>query len=760
MEGGSESERTQRLELILQQVESLPTLPAVAMRLLQVTGNDDSDARQVTEIVQSDPALTSRVLAMCHKADKGVREPVTTVDRAVVLLGFEAIRNAVLSIKVFELFADRSGNEVEVVKGFSQAGFWRHSLAVAVAAELLAEEQRDFRDELNPSEAFVCGLLHDLGKLVLDHLLPKSYERVIEVTEQHQLNISDVERRVIGLDHHTVGKRLAEHWRLPHVLQDCIWLHGAPYQSLPEIKNRRMVGLVGLADLLARKNHLGYSGNYHLGETLESKAEEAGLDASCVVRVTEALHEELQRRAEVIGLGDSPSRTLFLQSIMQANEVLGRLNRKLEERREQSHEQTSVLEEITEFHKESLAPGRNVQDALGSVVISAERVFGKGYYGILYQNSAGQPWLINQYGEDGRVAHGQYVDPPVHSPNLAKLMEENSASMGMMGFLPWIADYLLESQDVREVRLLPLKCRWGSAAVLLHDRRDLPTGLQLESLTHTWGAAIGAAAQHQGARRLGEQLVESNRQLVEAQDSLLENQSMARLGEMAAGAAHEMNNPLAVISGRAQLLASRLEMGSREQQDADQIWRQADRLSDLITALRLFAEPPRPKIAVIAIEDIVDEAIHQMKQVEPEAEAPVVTGPEEALKLRTDGEHLSTVLGVLLTNAAQAEPRSRIRVDASVDDLNDRLMFKVKDDGVGMEAAALEHAFDPFFSAKPAGRRVGIGLAKAKRLLEGLGGAIELNSAPGIGTTAIVTLPLDLATTEEASMVMSGESDA
>ena len=80
--------RAQRLELVLQQLDGLPTLPAVAIRLLQVTTDDDSDAQQVIELVRSDPALTTKVLSLCRTADRSSRTPITTVDKAVVLLGF------------------------------------------------------------------------------------------------------------------------------------------------------------------------------------------------------------------------------------------------------------------------------------------------------------------------------------------------------------------------------------------------------------------------------------------------------------------------------------------------------------------------------------------------------------------------------------------------------------------------------------------------------------------------------------------------
>ncbi len=731
-----------RIELILQQVEALPTLPAVAMRLLQLTSDEDSNARQVIDLVRADQALTAKILAMCHSASSGVRGDAVTVDRAVVLLGFEAIRNAVLSIKVFEAFAEESEPDDEAdAAGFSRPSFWRHCLAVGIAAELIAAAHPHQR-ELKPANAFVCGLLHDLGKLALEHVLPKSYDRVIELTETAHADIAEVERKILGIDHHTAGKRLAEHWQLPHVLQDCMWLHGTSYDSVPNVKHKPVVGLINLADLVVRRQHIGYSGNHKLRDTVESRAEAMGLDPRRVIAASENVMEELERRASLLGLGGSPSRKLFLESIMQANAVLGRLNAKLESRRQLTEGQGRALESISRFHEKSTVPGRNVQHVLAQVVASAGSVFGRGFYAMLYQAAGDASWQISQYSTDGRPLRSQLIDPPPSIEKLSSLGEGDPLPMDWMSILPWVSDYLMESDDMRQVRLLPLPCGWGTASVLLHDRQVLPPSAQLQALVHTWGASIAAAAQHEGARRMGEQLAEVNREMAEAQQALTRSQTMAQLGEVAAGAAHEMNNPLAVISGRAQLLASALAEGSKHREDAQLIFEQSQKLSDLITALHLFADPPAPKPASVAVVDVLEQAVRRVKRRRPGAPAVKVSAINDLPPLWTDRDQVAAAIAELMLNALQAEPRSPIQIRLQIDLLRDQLVFGVVDDGVGMDEHTLNHAFDPFFSAKDAGRRTGLGLAKARRLIERLGGDIDLESQPGEGTTARLRIPL------------------
>ncbi|MFT3785784.1 MAG: HDOD domain-containing protein [Tepidisphaeraceae bacterium] len=253
---------------MLQQLEQLPTLPAVAVRVLELTSQDKTSAKEVVAVIESDPSLTARILRVVHRSDGGLRADINSIDRAVVFLGFEAVRNAALAVGVFETFGPSSTTEKASLTGgrrFNREDFWKHCLAVACMSELIAETIKGARKDspVEPSDAFVAGLLHDIGKVAIDAALPKSFARVVDACEMLRGNIADVERTVIGLDHMVVGKRLAERWMLPQVLRDVIWLHGQLPQALPEnVRNPHLVSVVTLADILVRQQHIGYSGNY------------------------------------------------------------------------------------------------------------------------------------------------------------------------------------------------------------------------------------------------------------------------------------------------------------------------------------------------------------------------------------------------------------------------------------------------------------------------------------------------------------------
>jgi len=765
----SDLPKPRRIELILRQLDTLPTLPAVAARLLQLTASDESHAREVVELVAADPALTAKVLSLCRAADKGVRSDVVTVERAVVLLGFTTIRNTVLSLKVFELFGseekktNRRVNEPaeEDYEPFDRAGLWTHALAVGVLAELIAKAHPGQHD-LNPEQAFVCGLLHDIGKLAMDQVLPRSYARVVEVCKNKRCSIAEVERLIIGIDHHTAGKRLAEQWGLPHVLQDCIWLHGSPYEALPNLPHRRMIGVIGLSDAIVRRLMIGFSGNQGLVTDTDVLIERLGLSKPAVDSATAALYDELERRGKMMGLHDTPSQQVLIESIQKANEALGRLNQQLAVRSKQVAGQSRVLEVIAAFHA-SASPGRSVQDVLDAVMHSARSLFGEGFYAMLYPSRAAEgreEWLIGERAVGSEITRYQAIDPPPSAPDLIAMDANQPMTMNLMGLLPTITDYLIGAEDLRKVQLLPLASGWGTAALLIHDRPEVPAWPVLHPLLTTWGSAIAAAAQHEGAKRMGEELNDANLALAEAQDRLLQTESLARLGEMAAGAAHEMNNPLAVIAGRAQLLSMSLPNGGKEQQSAQLIYKESHRLSDLITALHLFSNPPQPDCRPVELLGLLDDVVRTVRlgRSKRERAAEISMAVKDRLPIvHCDPPHVARALTELLLNAIQSNPRSVVHLSAFTNPANETVVIQVIDDGDGMDARTLSHAFDPFFSAKPAGRQVGMGLPRAQQLVLAHGGRIDLESQPGKGTTATITLPIRGRATDALDLALEAE---
>ncbi|MHC4428531.1 MAG: HDOD domain-containing protein, partial [Planctomycetota bacterium] len=639
--------------------------------------------------------------------------------------GFEAVRSAVLSVQVVELFDDlpSAGGEVREHPVFDRRIFWEHSLAVGVACELLAET-RGLRGRVHRSEAYISGLLHDLGQLVLHVILPASFDRVCDLAEARGLSLDHACRRVIGIDSHTAGKRLAEHWHLPHALADVLWLHGQPFDSVPDLPHRETIGLVTLADALVRRQHITTVGR---------------------------LHDEVSERARLLGLDTETTTGLLLRSVSRANDVLGRMNDDLRSRVAGYETQVRSLQAITDFHAAAM-PSGSVVTVLGKVVKSASSVLGEGFYGMLYQAKVGQSWQLLQFASDGRVLRSDLIDPPMAAGAVEELGDDLQVSMQALAILPWLTDYMGDADNLHNVRLLPLRCGWGVSAVLMHDRPldDGASRLQLDALSRTWAAAIAAASQHQGAKRLGEELAEANRALTDAQEELTRSQAMAAVGEVAAGAAHEMNNPLAIISGRAQILAERCSDRTLKSMAA-QIFEQSHRLSDMITAMRSVAEPAVPDVRPIELTALLERIVQDFSPKRT-GEASIELVVEEGLPrtVHLDPDQITRAVHELLRNAIEAGPAKQIELGVQIDGSNDRLKIQVADKGPGLSKHALAHAFDPFFSDKPAGRQRGMGLAVARQIVEAHHGRLTLENAPAGGAIGTILLPLEPASAQRS----------
>ncbi|UCD74196.1 MAG: HDOD domain-containing protein [Phycisphaerales bacterium] len=727
-----------RVELILQQLDELPTISAVAVRLLELTTAEDSEAREVIELVESDPALAGKVLALCRCNTRGRASNVATVERAVLLLGFDAVRSAVLSVQVFEVF-DRmvslGGETRDSEPVFDRVMFWQHSLASAVLASAMAS-RKGTPGPPTPGEAFTAGLLHDLGALALHVLLPVSFDKVCRFAEAHGVTLDEACSRIIGLDTRTAGKRLAEHWALPKSLTDVLWLHGQRFESLPDLPHRWLIGVVTLADIVARQQYSAPAGHVPRGDDGKLLCGALGLETTILEDLAENLHEAVTARAAGLDLRMRHDQTILLRSVSRANEALGRANNALRHRAATAQQQARIIRAIAGFH-ESTAPGQSVLDTLGQVVRSAKEILGGSFFATIYQSRDGEPWELVRLSDAGRPLETRLVDPPSATRLLTDLADRAQVSMRAITVLPLLEEFLNGVTDLEQIKLMPLRCGWGVSAVLAHDcpvdeDEDLD---QLEALSRTWAAAVAAAAQHAGAKGLGEQLADANRVLVETQSTLAKHQTMAALGAIAAGAAHEMNNPLAVISGRSQLLAERLREPEQRLM-AEQIAEQAHKLSDMISALRDFAEPPSPKRSKTDLRELVFRIVQRHCPTDPDGPSINTILPDILPPAFIDPDQINVALGELIRNATESKGVRHIELRVQTDPLDDRLKIQVTDDGEGMSLSTLAHAFDPFFSAKPAGRQPGLGLARARRIAEAHGGQVELVNGPSVGAIA------------------------
>ena len=747
----------QQLDLFVRRLQGLPTLPQVARRLLELTAaatEDDSPGGPerldaITAVVSSDQSLTARVLSMAGGG---------TVQQAVRQLGIEGIRAAVLSIQVFQTLVPG------IDSGLDRSAFWRHCLAVASAAEMLSQR---LRPAIDSPEAFLCGLLHDVGKLALEQCLPKSYRRVLEAAGRRKGNIAEYERLIIGVDHCIAGKRLAQQWLLPQAVQEVAWLHHQPFEALPpSLPRRELIALVGLADAVARREGLGFSGNYSFPHAVGEMAGPLGLSETDVSQVAQGLAQRLQHHAATLGLDEAGHEPPYPSALAGAAAELAEANQQLRRKASTLETQAKAFTHLRDFFS-GLSPQSTVPDVLaGAAAVVA------GVCGI--EPTRAHPIVVYSCGEEAQAVLAGRLDGSSGPAwrtlsraagfDAARGAADDGAAQVMQALLA-DPDSLAEWIDVDCCLHQPLVCagRWVGG-LLLPQAAPLPEAPAREILQALAGAAALALAIVQGKTQavlLSEQLTVASQVLADAQEALAEARTATAIGEMAAGAAHELNNPLAVVSGRAQRMRDRA--GSEEER---KVWKliaeQAQRISDIITELMAFASPAPPSPQAIEARALLAAAAEAFSSsAHPQSKAARVdieVGPEVP-PAWADAKQMQEVLVELITNAANAaadqggavpaaqggakpRPGPHVVLSAQCDELSGgAVLLTVADEGPGMDEPTAQRAFAPFFSSRPAGRRRGMGLPRARTAVENNGGRMWLRSKAGQGTTVFMLLP-------------------
>lgn len=745
-------------ELVLSHLDSLPTLPAVVIELLQITADDESGAGEVIKLLRSDQSLTAKILSLAGSAAPGVRGPVKTLEKAVPLLGFVAVRNIVLANSVFECFTKPSAQTK--VGAFDRPEFWKHSLAVACGARRLGLARRELR--IDPEGAYLAGLLHDIGKVALDTIFPKAYDRVAAQANHSRGDIADHERVILGVDHTVAGRRLAERWRLPRDLQDAVWLHHLAADALPSsVANPRLIGLVQLADTVAREQRIGYSGNHAFYELSPRLAQRMGYTSEHVAAVVQPLAADVAEHAARLGLDTETADDVHVKAMTRANVELGRLNTELLLSNRRLAAGARCFKAISQFERElgDWSDPSAVVAALANAAATALQHPRVIAFGLREGGSvADVSWVGAAPEERGHFtqavpadlatwlgeARGQIDALIVHTPQVLRALLVPALPPAERG-TPWLLPVFHGGELVGGI----VHLSEADERARLADQAD-----ELRSFLSSVGLALGRANAQSAARRLSEDLAETNRRLQQMQAELLRSRTLSMIAEMAAGAGHELNSPLTVISGRAQMLASMLK-DPEARRVLKMISEKAHECSGVVTELMNFARPRPPHLAPVDLRELlaaVRAAWLERSNMSPSRirletgrPAPAGEAADRAAPVLAlvDRDQISAVFDELVANAADAvaDGDGHIVLGCQPALQEDTLEVLVQDTGCGMTPAVLQRAFDAFYSHRNAGRGRGLGLPRAYRIVEAHGGRIWLESRPDEGTTAHVLLP-------------------
>jgi HD-like signal output (HDOD) protein/ActR/RegA family two-component response regulator len=247
-------------EEFLPEVAELMAVPFVVERVLTLTGSEDSGAEDLEKVILTDPSTTAAILRRANSAMYGGVRKISQLIDAITRIGFRQVRTLVLGLKMVEMFhKDRKS------LGLDRLKFWKHSVGVAMMARMLCRRAGLRKLE---EDAFICGLLHDLGKIILDEHFPQGYEKALDVMVTERLSLEDAERAIFQIDSEKVAESILTSWNFPGVLVDVIGCHrnlASIYASL-EGQSKDLAEVIWTAKSLVMTMQIGASGDRVLSD--------------------------------------------------------------------------------------------------------------------------------------------------------------------------------------------------------------------------------------------------------------------------------------------------------------------------------------------------------------------------------------------------------------------------------------------------------------------------------------------------------------
>lgn len=285
------SDREARYDLAISRLNDLPTIPNTLLRIWKLVDSPNCSAADLEKVITMDQALSSKILRLSNSPYYGVRCEVTSCRMAITLLGFNTVRNMSICVSVASAFlpAKDKGCLLDLVS------LWRHSVSCGIVAKLLAKKA-GYDDS---DAAFSAGILHDIGKFVMNLCLTGEYGAVLKEVREKGMSIREAEKAVFSADHSYFGARFAKMWGFPKILIRAIENH---HEDRGEDEQIDLEEVVSLANKITKSLKLGFSGDPVEEEVEVDKLSRFGIDGEGVERFYDKVKEQVISAQEFMTL--------------------------------------------------------------------------------------------------------------------------------------------------------------------------------------------------------------------------------------------------------------------------------------------------------------------------------------------------------------------------------------------------------------------------------------------------------------------------
>jgi len=229
------------MDKLIQKIEQIPTIPMVSQRIMEIAGDEEAPFKDFVRIIEKDQALAAKILRVANSAFYGFLSSVSSLEHALVILGINEVKSIVLGCSVYNFFSQSESD------AFNRTRFWKHAIICSQVARLLGIHFNTRNDD----SLFLAGLIHDIGKVVLDQYFHEDFVQIIEHISLTKTTFSKAEKKILGTTHCQIGAKLLKQWRFPDEVIMQILYHHAPWHDKNYGTNTIIIYLANVLTKLA-----------------------------------------------------------------------------------------------------------------------------------------------------------------------------------------------------------------------------------------------------------------------------------------------------------------------------------------------------------------------------------------------------------------------------------------------------------------------------------------------------------------------------
>lgn len=707
-------------ETVFQRIKEsghVPVLPEILVRLLEACDNQATPLAQVASLIDKDPSLSYKVLQLVNSAYFGLKTTYSGVDQAVVYLGANSVKNMAVTAAVHQVFNSELFTSLTY---FNIHSFWHHSLKCACLSRRIAEHN----GQANPDDAYLGGLLHDLGKLVLVSAYPEQYEAVLAESPP-QDDLLETEQSHIGANHAEIGAWLVADWNLNSLIGDAISYH----HETPE----RVTGAFPLVKIIYAANQLSKNGSREAAHGIVDAL--LGLGGEDLGQIIEAADEEILQISSELGIvveSTSPEDGQEGRTVIVAQEG-ATLHANLASRIKGISLLSGFLENMTQ--------AENRETMIRAFEQSLQVLFGFDRT-ILLLPDRDEVLLSGSVSSSNKLRGlSQELILPIQKSSSRIVKAYRSRSLGYLKEaeeLENLADrQVLSALNCRVVALVPLAAEMQEVGVALVGLPETMTELSKNNYrllkTIAQQAGMSLYLDEMKARKAEE----------------IETERQAAISMTARKFAHEVNNPLGIIHNYLTTLKMKVADEENIKKELGIISDEINRISAMINQLDTFAQASFSASDLTNVNNVISDIVQLVKSsfLNDTATEVIFNSDPDLPLIRTSPDGIKQIIINLLKNGSEAMDgegtlvvtTSRKQLSGSDDD--GEIVIRVEDNGPGLPATVKENLYTPFISTKGIGHS-GLGLSIVSKAVGDLGGTIKCSSEPDRGTVFEIGLPI------------------